>query len=296
MKNAIVLVKIWGMKVAIIGVGLIGGSIGLALKRASSEIKIVGIPHREETIQEAINRKAIDEGTTDHKKGVTDADLIFICTPINLIIPILKEIAPILKKGAIVTDVGSTKTEIVSQAEKIMPKGIYFVGGHPMAGKEKVKLEEAEADLFKDQIYILASTSKTSKKALETVKETIKLLNCRIIEMDPKLHDLVVAGISHMPLAIAAACINAVADAEKGKDEMKLCAASGFRDTTRVASGDPVLGVDMFTTNKKAVLKMISAFKKSLSRLEKLIKEKDADEIERELERAKGFRDSIYAN
>jgi prephenate dehydrogenase len=282
------------MKIAIIGLGLIGGSIGLALKKAKQDIRIVGIPRREETVQEAINRGAIDEGTTDPKKGVVDADLVFMCTPINLIIPILKEINSVLKKGAIVTDVGSTKEKLISEAEKLMPKGTYFVGGHPMAGKEEVKLEAAEPNLFEGKAWLLTPTSKTSKKALETVKEIIKLLDCQIIEMDPRLHDLAVAGISHVPLAVAAALVNAVSDAEKGKEEMKLCAASGFRDTTRIASGDPILGVDMFTTNKKAVLKMLSAFKKSLSKLEKLIKEADSDMIEKELERAKIFRDSIY--
>lgn len=282
------------MKVAIIGLGLIGGSIGLGLKKALSEVKVVGIPRREETIQEAIRQGAIDNGTTDPQKGVAEADLVLICTPINLIIPILKEIAPVLKKGAVVTDVGSSKGEIVSQAERVMSKGTYFVGGHPMAGKEKVKLEAAQPDLFVDKIYVLTPTSKTSKKALETVKEFVGLLGCKIMQMDPKLHDLVVAGISHTPLAVAAALINAVEYAEKGKEEMKTCAATGFQDATRIASGDPILGVDMFTTNKKAVLKTLRAFKKSLAHLEKMIKEGKPEKIEKELEKAKLFRDSIY--
>jgi len=282
------------MNIAIIGLGLIGGSIGLGLKKASSEIKIIGIPRREETIQEAINRGAIDEGTTDPKKGIATADLIFICTPINLIIPILNEIAPELKKGAIVTDVGSSKAEIISQAEKIMPKGTFFVGGHPMAGKEKVKLSEAEADLFKGNTWVLASNSKTSKKALEKVEELVGLLGGSVVRMEAKLHDLVVAGISHMPLAVAAALVHAVEGAPKGKAEMIKCAASGFRDTTRIASGDPILGVDMFTTNKKAVLTMLAAFKKSLANLEQLIKDSDADKIEKELEIVKTFRDSLF--
>lgn len=282
------------MNIAIIGLGLIGGSIGLGLKKASNEIKIVGVPRREETIQLAISRGAIDEGTTDPKKGVANADIVFICTPINLIIPILKEIAPALKKGAIVTDVGSSKAEIVSQAEKIMPKGTFFIGGHPMAGKEKVKLEEAEADLFKGKTWVLTTNSKTSKKALEIIGKAVGLLGGVVFRIEAKLHDLVVAGISHMPLAVAAALVHTVEVADKGKDEMVKCAASGFRDTTRIASGDPILGVDMFTTNKKAVLTMISAFKKSLSRIEQLIKDGDADKIEKELELAKIFRDSLF--
>jgi prephenate dehydrogenase len=282
------------MKVAIIGLGLIGGSLGLALKRAGlSDLRVTGIPRRQETLEQALKMGAIDEGTTDHVKGVADADMVFVCTPMHLILPIINEIAPGLKKGAIVTDVGSSKYEIVSQAEKSMPKGDYFVGGHPMAGKETTKLESADPDLFKDKIWILTKTSKTSQRALDKVKEVVGWLGGLEVEMDPKTHDLVVAAISHMPLAVAASLVNAVAG-EPRKDLMAKCAASGFRDTTRIASGDPILGVDMFTTNKKAVLKMISTFRKSLSSLEKLIKEGNGEKIREELEQAKKFRDSIF--
>ncbi|KAF0134749.1 MAG: prephenate dehydrogenase [Candidatus Saganbacteria bacterium] len=279
------------MNIAIIGLGLIGGSLGLKLKSLGHHV--TGIPRREETIDEAVRIGAIDIGTTDHNVGVKDADIIFICVPINLTAPIFGEIGGALKKGAIVIDVASSKHEIVSQIDKITPKGIYFIGGHPMAGKETVKLSAAEANLFEGKTWILTPTSKTSKKALEKIKETIIQLGCKAVEMDPRLHDLVVAGISHMPLAIAVSLVNAVSSAQKGKEEMKLAASSGFRDTTRIASGDPILGVDMFKTNRKAVLQMISAFKKSLGNLEKLIKEGNAEKIKEELERAKQFRDSI---
>ncbi|MFH1387107.1 MAG: prephenate dehydrogenase/arogenate dehydrogenase family protein [bacterium] len=284
------------MRIAIIGLGLIGGSIGLGLKNSelrTPDSRLIGIPRREETIQQAIQMGAIDEGTTDHIKGVIDADIIFICTPINLILPIIKDIIPSLKKGAVVTDVGSSKAEIVSQAEKLMPKGTYFVGGHPMAGKETTKLEAAEADLFKGKKWILTKTSKTSARARGEVGKLVGLLGGEVLEMDLKTHDLVVAAISHMPLAIAAALVNAIAD-QPEKDMMAKCASSGFRDTTRIASGDSVLGVDMFMTNKKAVLKMISAFKKAFSNLEKTIKEGEAQKITMELEKAKKTRDSIY--
>ncbi len=282
------------MRVAIIGLGLIGGSLGLALKRSGrSSLHIVGIPRRAETLEQARQMGAIDEGTTDHVKGVIDADIIFICTPIHLILPILQEIIPNLKKGAIISDVGSSKCEIVSQAEKIMPKGTYFVGGHPMAGKETTKLSAADPELFKGKIWILSKTSKTSKKASDEIGKLIALVGAKLLEMDIKTHDLVVAAISHVPLAAAVSLVNVVAS-EPQKELMMKCAASGFRDTTRIASGDPILGVDMFTTNKKAVLKMLGAFKKSLSNLEKLIKEGNGEKIREELEKAKSFRDSIY--
>jgi len=282
------------MRIAIIGLGLIGGSLGLALKRSGrNDLRIIGIPRREETLKKALEMGVVDEGTTDHVKGSLGADMVFLCTPIHLILPILQEVAPHLKKGAIVTDVGSSKYEIVSQAEKVMPKGVHFVGGHPMAGKETAKLEAADPELFKDKKWILTKTSKISKRALDEVGKLVSLLGAEVLEMDPKTHDLVVAAISHLPLAVAASAVNAIAG-EPEKDLMVKCAASGFRDTTRVASGDPILGVDMFTTNKKAVLKMLSAFKRSLSNLEKLIKEGNGEKIREELERAKAFRDRIF--
>ncbi|MFA6170011.1 MAG: prephenate dehydrogenase/arogenate dehydrogenase family protein [Candidatus Margulisiibacteriota bacterium] len=281
------------MRIAIIGLGLIGGSLGLALKK-KGEVVIVGIPRQETTIQKGLALGAIDEGTTDHVKGVKEADLVFICTPLNLIIPVLTEIAPHLKKGAIVSDVGSSKYEIVSQAEKLMPKGAYYVGGHPMAGKETFKLEAAEADLFEGRSWILTKTSKTSQRALEKVAEQVQKTGAKTIEMEPKVHDLVVAAVSHLPLALAASLVNVIG-AEEQKELMSKCAASGFRDATRVASGDPILGVDMFTTNKKAVLKMIGSFKRALASLEGLIKEGNGEKIREELARAKQFRDRLFS-
>ncbi|MFA5183289.1 MAG: prephenate dehydrogenase/arogenate dehydrogenase family protein [Syntrophales bacterium] len=280
------------MRIAIIGLGLIGGSLGLALKK-SGGLTIVGIPRQEATIQKGLALGAIDEGTTDHVQGIKEADLVFICTPINLIVPVLTEIAPQLKKGAIVTDVGSSKYEIVSQAEKLMPKGTYYVGGHPMAGKETFKLEAAEAALFEGRTWIFTKTSKTSQRALEKVSELIQKTGAKTMEMEPKVHDLIVAAVSHLPLALAASLVNVIGGEEQ-KELMGKCAASGFRDTTRVASGDPILGVDMFTTNKKAILKMIGSFKRSLSVLEGLIKEGNGEKIREELARAKQYRDSLF--
>jgi len=278
------------MKIAIIGLGLIGGSLALALKKAGHYI--IGIPHREETINEARQAGAIDEGSIQIEKAA-DADLVFICTPISLIIPKLKELAPHLKKGAIVTDVGSTKAETVLQAEKLMPKGTYFVGGHPMAGKEVVKFRNAEAGLFEGRTYILTKTSRTSQKAFEKLAEIVKLLNCQIVEFDPKTHDLIVGATSHLPLAAAAALVNMAAGVGE-KEQIAKCVASGFRDTTRVASGDPILGKDMFLTNKKAMLKHLKTLRAKLLELEKLIKAGDEKGVEDFLSRAKVFRDGLF--
>jgi prephenate dehydrogenase len=291
------------MKIAIVGVGLIGGSIGLACRQLPTtnyKLHVTGIPRREETIAQAIRMGAIDEGTINLEAGVAEADLVFICTPINLIIPTLQKIRASLKPGAIVTDVGSTKEEIVKKAAKLMPKGTFFVGGHPMAGKEISKLGAAEGNLFGGKVWILikerrkqrVDSRKQNTGVIETLKEVITMMGAKTVEMDAKTHDLVVAGISHLPLAVAAALVNTVA-AEKEKKEMTVAAASGFRDTTRVASGDPELGVGMFKTNKKAILKMIGGFKKSMARMERLIKAGNSEAIKKELEKAKNFRDTI---
>jgi prephenate dehydrogenase len=282
------------MKIAIIGLGLIGGSIGLGLKRAGrADLRVIGIPRRAETLEQALALGAIDEGTTDHVKGSADADLIIVCTPLNLIIPVITEIGPHLKKGAIITDVGSSKYEIVARVDNSLPKSVYFVGGHPLAGKETTKLEAAEAGLFQGKIWVLTRTSRTSQRALDKVKELIGWLGATALEMEPKVHDLAVAAISHMPLTVAAALVNTIA-AEPQNEMMAKLAASGFRDTTRIASGDPILGVDMFLTNKKAILKLLGAFKKSLSSLEKLIRDGKGEEIREALAKAKTFRDAIY--
>ncbi|MBI5399266.1 prephenate dehydrogenase/arogenate dehydrogenase family protein [Candidatus Saganbacteria bacterium] len=282
------------MRVAIIGLGLIGGSIALGLKQANPEINIVGVTPRQETIDEALSRQAIDEGTTDLCRGVADADIVFLCPPLNLIVPTLKKIAQSLKSGAIVTDVGSSKTEIVAQAAKVTPQEVHFIGGHPLAGKEQTKFAAAEANLFQNRVWVLTPTAKTSRPATIILTQLIKLLEARVIEMKTDEHDIAVAGISHTPLAIAAALVNSVAAEKKSQANMKQLAASGFRDTTRVASGDPELGRDMFTTNKKAVLKTLANFKKSLTQLETAIKKGNTTKIKQLLAQAKKFRDEVY--
>ncbi len=288
------------MKVGIIGLGLIGGSIGLALRSSelSSNIEqIIGISRREQTLGLARQLGVVDDGDSEERSGekalekLADADLIFLCTPIHLILPKLRELSAHLKKGAIVTDVASVKGPIMSEAAKIMPKGTFFVGAHPMAGKEKAKLEHAEAGLFQNRPWIFISKGNT--RAINKVKEIAAALGGKVMEMDAKKHDLAVAAVSHVPLAVAAALVNSVAEASLAQAEMKEAASSGFRDTTRVASGEVELGREMFLTNPKPILKQLKAFKSNLKRLESAIKSGNAKEIEAVLAEAKQFRDSL---
>ncbi|MFC1767718.1 prephenate dehydrogenase [Candidatus Margulisiibacteriota bacterium] len=279
--------------VCIVGLGLIGGSIGMAIK-SKRLATVFGLTRKMPKIGLALEKNAVDFGTTDIKKAIERADIIFICYPIHLVIPELKKILKFVKKGAIITDVGSTKEEIVKQAEKIMPKGVYFVGGHPMAGKEKVGLEIAERDLFKAKVWVLTRGSKTNHNALNELKDIIAQLGASVSVLAPDVHDKAVAGISHSLIPIAAALVNAVHDSDDLKKIMTDLASSGFKSTTRVASGDPTLAVDMFATNKKAVLHNLREFKKALNRIESAIKRNSSSLVKKELMKAKKLRDSIF--
>ena len=282
-------------KVAIVGLGLIGGSLGLALQKKGLVETVVGIPRRPETIDEALSIKAITKGTLSIAEGVREADIIFICTPISLVIPKLKEILPHVKKGAIITDVGSTKAYIVDEADKIVPPGINFIGGHPMAGKEKTGILAADAKLFNKRAYVLVKTKRTHAMAYNALKKIIQGLGGKVMEMDAKNHDLAVAAISHLPIVVASSLVNAVNETGDIKDKAKSLAATGFGDSTRIASGDPKLGLDIFRTNAESVLQVLSKFKREIDLFEKALQEKDEVQIMNKLSGAKKFRDSIYS-
>jgi prephenate dehydrogenase len=281
------------LKVTIVGLGLIGGSIGMAIKK-NKLARVIGLTRESSKAALAVKMKAVDYASTNIKGIIQEADIIFICYPIHLIVPEISKIIQFVKPGAIITDVGSSKALIVKEAEKLARKKVFFVGGHPMAGKEKVGLEHAEDDLLEGKNYILTKTAKTDIKSLNILKTLISKLGAKVHVLAPDVHDGIVAGISHMPVAVAAALVDSVVRSDKYSTGMAQFAATGFRDTTRIASGDPNLGTDMFITNKKAVLSSINTFKKSLSDIERLIKQGNAALIQEKLSHIKDFRDSIY--
>ncbi len=282
--------------IAIIGMGLIGGSLGMAIKNKDLAEKVVGVSRNIDNLKEAKEKEALDDFSTDPIEASKDADIVFICTPISLIIPTIIKILPTLKKGAIITDVGSSKLSIVNKIDLLMPEDIYFVGGHPMAGNERSGIKAATKFLFDGANYILTPSEKTNRTALNVLKDFIKKLDVETIVMPPDKHDLAVAGISHMPLAIAVSLVNTIGQSGSLKEDMIKLASSGFRDTTRIAAGNVEMGKDMFTTNKDAVLEMIKGFKSSLEKLEKNIRNSDNDKIEEDLIKAQKLRTDMYAS
>lgn len=238
-------------KITIIGVGLIGGSIGLAIKKKRLAKEVVGVFRRELTLHKALKRKAVDKGARSIQEGVTGADMVIIATPVLAIPAMAKEAARYAKKGAIITDAGSTKRWIIDKVEKEIGRAnsAYFVGSHPMAGSEHAGVEYAKADLFEGSPCIVTKTKKTDKKALAKIVGFWKALGARVEVMSPEDHDKNVAFISHLPHIIAFSLAGSV------PEETLAYGAEGFKDTTRVALSEPSLWADIFLSNREAILR-----------------------------------------
>jgi prephenate dehydrogenase len=234
-------------RLSILGVGLLGGSIGLAMRKASSDCRIVGYGHRPETLERALAVGAIDEATQDPAEAVAGADLVVLCTPVGLFSEILRQIAPALSPKALVTDVGSTKRSVVGQAASTLPESVDFVGSHPMAGSEKRGVEYARADLFDGALCILTPTKDTPPDATDRATAFWRSLGMRITTLSPEDHDRMVADVSHVPHAVAAALVAMQTEAGLA------LAGRGFLDATRIAGGDGGLWRDILIDNRDNV-------------------------------------------
>lgn len=261
--------------VTIIGIGLIGGSYGLAMKARGLTRRVIGVARRETTRQTAIEVGVADEVTSDARAAVRDADLVILCTPVGSIADMARYVVPALKRECVVTDAGSTKAGIVRDCEAIL--GGRFVGGHPMAGSHETGPQFARADLFEGATYVLTPTPQTDPAALETVRTLAEKLGSRPLILDAPTHDELVAFTSHLPHVLAFALANTVAAKQKENPLTAQLAATGFRDTTRLAASDPQLWTDICTANREAVLTAIAEFERQLRALKSALAEGDAE-------------------
>ena len=282
-------------KVAIIGVGLIGGSLAIILREKGIAKNIVGIGRGIKNLETAKKLGVVDEYTQDVKEGVKDCDLVVVATPVASIAKAIKEALPSLKKGAIVTDVGSVKKNIVDEVERFLPDTIHFVAGHPIAGTENAGVEAAFPTLFQNRKCILTPTKKTDKIVLESVKAIWEAAGSQVILMERERHDKILASVSHLPHMVAYSLVNAVADMKDLDENIITYSAGGFKDFTRIASSPPEMWRDICLLNRDAILDMIKRFKTRLSKLEMLIQAKDGQGIYEEFEMAKEVRDSLKA-
>ena len=271
-------------QISVIGLGLLGGSITLGVLRSLSGVKAVGYTHRAITRRKAKQLLVATEIVDDIKCCVADADIVILATPISIFDTTFRQIADALPKGCIVTDVGSTKTLPHRWAAKRLPKGVHYVGSHPIAGSEQRGVEFARDDLFEQAVCILTTTKNTNQRAVKVLKEFWSAIGCSIKVMGPAEHDKIFANVSHLPHVTAAALINA-----SKSDELKF-AGKGFIDTTRIASGPSNIWADILMTNPKNTVRGIDKVIKELSKLQKAIDNGDEKKVEGLLTKARDKR------
>ena len=259
------------MLVALIGLGLIGGSIGLSLKQpAKSVFDLIGYVRRPEVASAALSSGVVDKTETSLAETVQGAEIVIIATPVLTIKGILSQIAGHLPAGCVVTDTASTKVQVMKWAQELLPPTVDFIGGHPMAGKETYGIQAAEADLFRGCTYCLTPSEKASAKSIDKVTSVVKKLGAMPFFIDAQEHDKLVAGVSHLPMLLSAALVS-VTTQNSSWHKMSKVAASGYHDLTRLASGNPEVNAHICLSNQEAILHWIDKFSQELERYRQLV-------------------------
>jgi len=276
-------------KVVIIGMGLIGGSIGKAIIEKGLAEEVVGVCRRQSSLDRAVKEKALTKGYVDsYTEAVPGADVVFIATPVHTIKTVLEDLSEVLKDGkTIVTDVGSTKKEIVANAGWFRDR-FTFIGGHPLAGSEKSGVEYSSADLFGGSVCILTPDENTPEEPKAMLTGLWQDMGAAVVELSPDKHDENLAFSSHLPHIAAYALMGAL-----GKNFPYAMLASGFKDTTRIAASDGALWSDIFLSNRRNVLNAIGRYREVLTSLEKDIQDENADLLTKKLSDYKEMRDEI---
>lgn len=277
-------------KVAIIGVGLIGGSLGLVLREKGVANHIIGIGRGVGNLKIAKAMGIINEYTTEVEKGVEDADMVILATPVCATLHLAERIKNHLRKGALVIDVGSVKKEIVSKIDEILSADVYFVGTHPIAGTENAGAEAAFSTLFHGRKCIITPTKRTDKHALEKVETLWRTAGSQVVFMDPERHDMICAAISHLPHVVAYTLVNTIGGVE---EDVLRYSAGGFKDFTRIALSPPEMWRDICLLNKRPILHMIELYEKKLKQIKLMIERGDGDGLMGEFEKARGVKEKL---
>ena len=279
-------------KIALVGVGLLGGSLALAIRGRKLAQDLRGYVRRDASLAECERAGLKDFATTDLLAAVRDADLVILCTPLAQMRELTERAVPALMRGAIVTDVGSVKGSVVAELEPIAARaGAHFIGAHPMAGAEKTGVAFARADLFSNAVCVLAPSGAVPPEFVQKLDEFWRSFGARTMKLTPQLHDELVARCSHLPHVVAAQLANYVLDANHAKEQPLLC-ANGFRDTTRIASGSPEMWRDIAVANREQLAAALDDFIRGLQQMRQAVKEGDMKGIEELFARAKQRRDA----
>ncbi|HEX7859583.1 MAG TPA: prephenate dehydrogenase/arogenate dehydrogenase family protein [Verrucomicrobiae bacterium] len=278
-------------KVTLVGVGLLGGSLGMALRKRGLAEEVCGYVRRETSIAECEQAGAVHRATTNLLEAVSGADLVVLCTPLFQMAELSRAMLPSVRKGALITDVGSVKGAVVEELEPIFAtRGAAFVGSHPMAGSEKSGVSAARADLFVHAACVVTSTKNSDSEKVSATEGLWAGVGARVMRLSPKLHDELVSRTSHLPHVLAAQLAAFVLDAKHPAEQGKLC-ANGFRDSTRIASGSPEMWRDIVMMNRKPLLEAIGEFSESLEAFRRTLESGDSEEIQALFQHAKNLRD-----
>lgn len=272
----------------IVGVGLIGGSIGLAAKTRGVAQRVIGVGRDDRALARSITAGVIDHGTTNLAEGVARADLVVVCTPVNRIADDVATVAAAAPAHAIITDAGSTKGNIVRALQgRMPPNGATFIGSHPLAGSEKKGAAHSRGDLFVDRLVVVTPAAGQDLETASVVDLFWQSLGARVIRMDPFEHDEALASTSHLPHAVASGLAGVTPAGWLG------LTAGGFRDTTRIAAGDPELWAAIFEANREAVLAALDQFTQRMAVFRTALQNHDHDALCRWLNEGKKVRDAL---
>ena len=280
-------------KLAVLGLGLIGGSLGLALQQAGVAKHISGYDSNHSSTYQAWKIGAITEICDKAENAVEEADMVILATPILAMRELLEHIAPRLKRGVLVTDTASTKVQILKWATTSLPAHVMFVGGHPMAGRELSGIKAAEAGLFEGCAYCLIPAGHTSTEGVEQLSEIVMKLGAHPLILDADRHDRLVAGISHLPFLLSSALVQCLSKKENWGELTKL-AAGGFRDMSRLAAGSPTMYRDICVTNKEEILIWLDTLASELDNIRALIT-LDDEVLESYFTQAKQLRETAFS-
>lgn len=280
-------------KVVVIGLGLIGGSISLSIKK-EYQAKVVGCDVNEEQLKLAQSLLVIDEYELNINEAVLNADLIIVATPVLQTEYILKQLLKCdIKEGAIITDVGSTKEKIMENAQHFSEKGVVFIGGHPMAGSHKSGVTASKAHLFENAFYILTKGENVSDQDVSNLRLWLKGTNANFIEMSAHEHDEIVGVISHFPHIVASSLVQLLQKRQREDIDVKRLAAGGFRDITRIASSNPIMWRDITLHNREILIEVMNEWINDMSSIKDLIEESSKDNLYTFFDNAKRFRDGL---
>ncbi len=278
-------------QLAIVGIGLLGGSVAKGARAGGLARRIIGVGRASERLRPALDDGTLDAAVTDLDAAVREADFIVLAAPVLAIEGLLERVWRAAPDGALITDVGSTKRNIVRAADRLAARRpLAFVGSHPLAGSEQAGYRVARADLFRGATVVVTPTEATELAALKKTTEFWEALGARVTSLDPETHDRTVAAISHLPHLIACALVDGAGRVEPAALEL---AARGFRDTTRIAAGDPDMWTEIFLANRDALSASVEAFREALANLQRVIDAGGVDALRAELARIKATREQL---